>query len=73
MDITTDGSITPEQAMKMSAEIMVEHFKFVAESEIVGTDMPVVAGEAETIAVEGEEKPKKTRKKKAEPEAEAAE
>jgi len=69
LDITTDGSITPLEAMKMSADIMVEHFKFVAEAEIMGAEMPI---QAETSVDEsGDEKPKKARKKKSESESEA--
>jgi DNA-directed RNA polymerase subunit alpha len=69
LDITTDGSITPSEALKMSAAIMVEHFTFVAESAIDGADMAVVE-EVAAEADDAEEKPKKAKKKKSDEESE---
>ena len=65
LDITTDGSITPADALKASAEIMVDHFTFIVDADMSAE--AVVTEEAtaeEPAAEEAEEKPKKTRKKK---------
>lgn len=72
LDITTDGSITPSDALKASAEIMVEHFKFILDADMTAEAVEteeVVAEETEE-SVDGEEKPKKARKKKADSEVE---
>lgn len=49
LDITTDGTITPEEALKRSAEVVVDHFTFIASVGSVG-------GSDESIAKE-EDKP----------------
>jgi len=67
LDISTDGSIEPAVALKAAADIMVEHFKYIAETEMA----TVVEAEVEGAEAEvTEEKPKKARKKKAEAEEE---
>ena len=70
LDITTDGSITPAEALKMSAAIMVEHFGFVADSAIEGEDMAVVEEKLDASDETAEEKPKKAKKKKSDEESE---
>ncbi len=56
MDLETDGSITPSQAIKTAAQILTDHFAKVAEIE---TKMP-----AKTAVVTEEKKKKSTRAKK---------
>lgn len=67
LDITTDGTVAPEDALRQAASLMVEHFQFIhsagltAAAEPVATPEPVLSEETET-----EDKPKKKviRKKK---------
>ncbi len=64
LEIETDSSITPQQAMEQSAAILVDHF-----SVISGSPAPIVEQVAEEIGEETDEavvaKPKKTVKKAA--------
>ncbi len=72
LDITTDGSITPTDALHTASEIMVDHFTFLLNTEISKPakleEIPAEENMTEPIVVEGEAKPKKTRKKKTEEE-----
>lgn len=72
LDITTDGTITPADALEQATKILVDHFQFVLTN---------AAGMEETVATVAEETPsadttdepkKKTRKKKAEATTEEA-
>ncbi len=65
IDITTDGSMTPADALNQSAQILLDHFTFFlqgpAAAEVIAAESEPVAAEAVTIE---EDKPKKKRKKK---------
>lgn len=69
IDITTDGSITPVDAMQQAAGIMVDHFKYVAEA-VTASDAGEATVAAETVETEtvteesSEDKPKKRGRKK---------
>src|SRR3989344_4754976 len=58
MEVETDGSIEPEQALKNAAEIITDHFKIVAE-----IDVPEVK-EAKTVKLPKVKKETKVKKKK---------
>jgi DNA-directed RNA polymerase subunit alpha len=75
IDITTDGSIDPESALRAAAQIMVDHFKFVLEQDIekAGADaqptdeVPAAEITPDTTTPDAEvedEKPKKRATKK---------
>ena len=71
LEITTDGTIEPAEALRQAAEIMVSHFQFVMENSngnATATEEKAEAPTEETEMAEdadGEDKPKrKTRKKK---------
>lgn len=73
LDITTDGSMTPAEALNQSAQILLDHFTFILQGPMASTEAAdetaeevVEADEEET---DGEDKPKKKRKKKADDEA----
>lgn len=71
LDITTDGSITPAEALNQSAQILVDQFQFIlqgpmANDEVVDVAEP--AASAETDEAQADDKPKKKRKKKADDE-----
>jgi DNA-directed RNA polymerase subunit alpha len=80
LDITTDGTMKPEDALAQAAQIMVEHFQFVlngpAAAEVVEA-APEVVAEAEPVAEavedETDEKPKKKAAKKKKADEEPAE
>lgn len=59
LDITTDASLTPSEALKQATVVLVDHFQFVLGQM---ESLPPSAMTADT----GEAKPKRTRKKKAE-------
>jgi|SRR3989344_5302613 len=65
MDIETDGSISPETAMKKSAEILVSHFKLISDST-QETEPEVKKKKVEKVdkAEKEEKKEKKVTKKK---------
>jgi DNA-directed RNA polymerase subunit alpha len=79
LDIETDGSVTPLEALTQANSLLMEHFTFIeqnAESATLGTPSAVEAEpEAESVDVapepEEEKKPKKTRTKKADKDKEA--
>lgn len=67
VDVTTDGSMTPADALHQSAQILVDHFTFLlqgasAAENAAAEDVPAVA--ADEPADEADDKPKKKRKKK---------
>lgn len=70
LDITTDGSITPAEALNQSAQILLDHFQFILQGPMAPAEdatAPVEEVAAEPIATaetEPDEKPKKKRKKK---------
>lgn len=68
LDIITDGTMTPADAMEQATKILVDHFQFIL-SNPAGNEEAVAEetdeAEAETEVAEGEEKPKKAKKKKA--------
>lgn len=67
LDITTDGTLTPEDALRQAASLMVEHFQFVQTGEVTTTESAPAAPEPEPSADQAtDEKPKRktTRKKK---------
>ena len=74
LDITTDGSLTPTEALQQAAQVMVDHFAFVANGVVGAGETPVTETVVEeatempktdaTLAAEEEKPKKKTRKKK---------
>ncbi len=84
LHITTDGSITPAEALRQAAEIMVAHFQFVLDGPTPEVE-PIVIDEAATEPTEpaepveapadpvAEEKPKKKAAKKKKDETEGTE
>lgn len=72
LDITTDGSIDPSDALNQAAKLLLEHFQFIAGGVDTATETEVIEVEAaaphtDTFNMSGEpeEAPKKkTRKKK---------
>lgn len=71
LEIETDGSISPQQAMEHSASILVSHFSVISGSTAplsdVSADETVIESKEVEVEQDGEEKPKKkaTTKKKA--------
>lgn len=72
LDITTDGSISPADALNQSAQILLDHFQFILQGPMAAEEAtetpPAEEGMAEPAATEAndeDEKPKKKRKKKA--------
>lgn len=70
LDITTDGTITPQAALTQAASIMVEHFQYIVTSlaaEPVVSDAPadLTAESADKDLTDEDAKPKKKAKKKA--------
>lgn len=66
LDVTTDGTVDPTEAVKQAAKILVDHFQFVldqAEGTTEAVAEPAGTVEEPAAAVEAEPK-KKTRKKK---------
>ncbi len=64
LSVTTDGTITPEEAVRYAAQTLVDHFAVIAKHG--DTTKPEVAAEkkedtAEAVVEEKEEKPKKKR------------
>jgi DNA-directed RNA polymerase subunit alpha len=62
IDITTDGSITPAEALNQAAVILVDHFQFICNTEIEGQAVKAEAVEKEADTEddgEAAEKPKK--------------
>lgn len=76
MNIETDGTITPKEAVDQSLNILLDHFKLLtgqsaaamdvieAPAEEAATEAPVASEETEAPAAEGEEEPKKAKKAK---------
>ncbi len=67
LDITTDGSMTPADALNQSAHILVDHFNFILQGPMASTetaDAVVEVDAEETDEADGDDKPKKKRKKK---------
>lgn len=67
LDIETDGTISPADALKQANQILIEHFLFISETNISSGDKEEVAEEVsdeESTEEEVEEKPKKASKKK---------
>lgn len=62
LDITTDGTITPTDALKLASSIMLEHFQFVH----AWTNTPEATPEVMTLEAADKPKKKSTRKKKSE-------
>ncbi|MBI5466811.1 MAG: DNA-directed RNA polymerase subunit alpha, partial [Candidatus Kerfeldbacteria bacterium] len=62
LDITTDGTLSPVEALKQATTILVDHFQFVMQN----FDSLPASTMADEVATEA--KPKKTRKKKADSE-----
>ena len=79
LDIETDGSVTPLEALTQANSLLMEHFTFIeqnAEGATSGTPLAVEAEpEAESVDIASEpveeKKPKKTRAKKADKDKEA--
>jgi DNA-directed RNA polymerase subunit alpha len=69
LKIETDGSLTPEEALRGAADILVEHFNFIKSQETEGAGEKALAKdkrkpdkeEKEEIKETAEEKPKKKR------------
>jgi len=62
LDVTTDGSISPQDAVQQAATILRDHFQFVVESSFndeAETIVETASVETETPVEEVEEKPKK--------------
>lgn len=60
MDITTDGTVTPEEALKQAVQILLDHFNFLLEK--VGGEK-TKKKKSSAVKVSGEKKEKKTSKK----------
>lgn len=69
IDITTDGTINPTDALQLASSIMVDHFQFVH----AWTETPEATPEVMTAAVEEKPKKKAARRKKTESSEEEAE
>ncbi len=75
LDITTDGSMTPTEALNQSAQILLDHFQFILQGPMTTAATvtePAAEATAEPAAADeavAEDKPKKKRKKKADDEA----
>lgn len=74
LEITTDGSLTPDEALKQAAQTLVDHFSFIHDAEpvVVVAEQPAAAEEAPAVTTEEapvEPKPKKraTKAKATEP------
>lgn len=68
LDVTTDGTITPAEAVEQATKILVEHFQFVLDNA-AGTAVEAAAETEEVEAKEETDEPKKkTRKKKSDDE-----
>mgnify|MGYP001107432180 CR=1 FL=1 len=52
LDVQTDGSLTPEQAVKQASQILIDHFKVIVGGEKVKLDQVVKAEEEEMVADE---------------------
>ncbi|MEK7637764.1 MAG: DNA-directed RNA polymerase subunit alpha [Patescibacteria group bacterium] len=67
LEITTDGTITPPDALEQATKILVDHFQFVLD-HTHGTAAPADQEQPDPVATTdaAEEPKKKTRKKKAE-------
>lgn len=65
IDITTDGSITPVDALNQSAQILLDHFTFILQGPaVVEATSEAAEPAADTADAPADEKPKKKRKKK---------
>ena len=73
IDISTDGSITPVEALQQAAVILDDHFQFIIKSEVTmdKDDSSVEAEGQVNDAAEPETPKKKTRRKKADESTEA--
>jgi len=69
LELTTDGTITPTEALQLASSIMVEHFQFVH----AWTETPEATPEEMTVAANDKPKKKTARKKKAEESEESTE
>lgn len=69
MTITTDGSVTPREALETAARIAVEHFSILAGNPMGGSIDEVQAVETSVSEAVVEEKPKRSRAKKTTEEA----
>lgn len=70
LEVTTDGTISPTEAVSQASDIMVQHFRFVAVGAIDNQETPAAADDPATDEIESDDdqvKPKKkSRKKKSE-------
>lgn len=76
LDITTDGTIDPYDAVKQASQIMIDHFSIVAGLTNPKAEMAAAAAEADVTEetaeqAEAEVKPKRTRKAKESTDADA--
>lgn len=76
LDVVTDGTISPLEALQQASKILVDHFQFVHDNAGDGTGEVEATVTDETPAItdgETEEKPKKNRKKSAKAKADEPE
>lgn len=68
LDIITDGTMTPSEALEQATKILVDHFQFIlanpSGNEVAAVEATVEAAAEEPAGEEAEEKPKKSKKKK---------
>ncbi len=75
LDVTTDGSLTPTDALNQAAQILLDHFQFILQGPAPVTEASVAPEETgsdeEEVSSDDEDKPKKkARKKKTDNESE---
>lgn len=69
IDITTDGSMTPADALRQSAQILLDHFTFLLGGASAGENETSMEEALDVEEIESaDDKPKKKRKKKADDE-----
>ncbi|MBI2984517.1 MAG: DNA-directed RNA polymerase subunit alpha [Candidatus Kerfeldbacteria bacterium] len=76
LDITTDGSLTPDEALRQAASIMVEHFQFVLTGPTETAAMPTIpdpTSEPEPDATATEKQKKKPSRRKKDDQSAATE
>jgi DNA-directed RNA polymerase alpha subunit len=68
MNIETDGTITPTEAVESAAKMLMEHFELFRDLSAASVGVPEVKAETkeETKEEASEETPKKAKKKKSE-------
>lgn len=64
MAITTDGSVSPKEALETAASIAVDHFSIIAGKQVIEPDEIAASTEQSSEAVLPQEKPKRPRGKK---------